>query len=157
MRMVLNLQKIILIIFLSTVNSSLATDLFDDKKRASELLAKDIATCAGDFEFASGVFYKSSPAYSEELKGLSRGWNLGSWWPYYLAGYQMEAAKVFAVAKKDIRVNYWFAKLEDANKEEMSNIMKNELMPRLKHCADMDSTVVEFQDIVRKILLGRKD
>ena len=157
MRMILRLKKTVFIVFLLAVNFSLAKNLSDDEKRTSELLAKDIALCAGDFEFASGVFSKSFPAYSEELKGLSRGWSLGSWWPYYLAGYQMEAAKVFAVAKKNIRVNYWFAKFEGASKDEMVNIIEDELTPRLKHCTDIDLKVVEFQDAVREMLLGRKD
>ena len=155
MRMILRLKKTIFIALLLTVNFSLAKDLSDDEKRTSELLAKDIASCAGDFEFASGVFSSSFPAYSENLKNLSRGWNLGSWFPYYSAGYQMEAAKVFAIAKKDIKINYWLAKFEGASKDETVNIMENELTPRLKHSTNMDSKVVEFQDIVRKMLLTR--
>ena len=157
MIMILRLKKIVFIAFLLAVNFSLAKNLSDDEKRTSELLAKDIALCAGDFEFASGVFSKSFPAYSEKLKGLSRGWNLGSWWPYYLAGYQMEAAKVFASAKKDIKINYWLTRFEGVSKDEMVNIMQDELTPRLKHCTDMELKVVEFQDDVRKMLLGRKD
>lgn len=157
MRMILRLKKIVFIVFLLAVNFSLAKNLSNDEKRTSELLAKDIASCAGDFEFASGLFSTSFPSHSEKLKGLSRGWSLGSWLPYYLSGYKMEAAKIFASAKKDVKLNYWLTRFEGASKDEIVNIMKDELTPRLKHCTDMELEVVEFQDAVRKMLLGRRN
>jgi len=151
------MRKIFFFIFLFLSNFSFSSEITDEEKRASENLAKDIARCAGDFAFAAELFSKAMPAHAEKLRGLSRGWILGSWGPYYLAGYKMEAAKTFAEAKKEIQFNEWLAKFENADDKKIGVIMEEELTPRLVHCQNMDETVVEFQDIVRKMLLGRKD
>jgi len=148
---------ILIFSFLFLSNFSYSVELTYEQKRASENLAKDIANCAGDFAFAAELFSQAMPAHAEKLRGLSRGWYLGSWAPYYFAGYEMEAVKIFAEGKKDTKFNEWLVRFENPGDKKIDEIMEKELTPRLVHCQDMDETVVEFQDIVRKMLLGRKD
>jgi len=151
-------KRVILIIsFIFFHNLSIAGELSAEQIRKSENLAKDIARCSGDFAFAAELFSKAMPAHAEKLRGLSRGWLLGSWGPYYLAGYEMEAAKTFAEAKKETQFNDWLVKFENADDKKIGEVMEKDLTPRLIHCQEMDETVVEFQDIVRKMLFGRKD
>jgi hypothetical protein len=138
------------------VISNNTADLNHEENKYSESLAKDIAFCAGDFDFAAAIF-SDIPTYSEKLKGLSRGWEFGSWGLYFVTGYEMEAAKIFAKGKKEVKFNEWLVRTEGANPDKLGDILDNELTPRLKHCSSMEEIVIESQDVVRKLLFGRRN
>jgi hypothetical protein len=151
------MKKILVILALLPFYTFGEAHLSEEDKKNAETIAKEIALCAGDYAFAAELFSGTMPAHSEKLKDLSRGWEIGSWGLYFLAGYELEETTILATSKKEVRLNEWLAKFEAISEDKVGSIIEDELTPRLKLCDELKDMVIESQDATRKLLLGRKD